>query len=238
MNKPNSWVSRQGDSMRLLRELPDMSVGMVLTDPPYSSGGQFRSDRVAQTGAKYGGARLADFSGDNRDQRSFLAWSAIWLSECLRVAEAGAICAVFTDWRQLPTMTDALQAGGWIWRGVSAWHKPASRPQLGRPWQDCEFICWGTAGPRAIEGDVGPKMLSATSPPASRRVHQTEKPVALLREWVKLCPAGSVVLDPFAGSGAVGEAAMLEGRSFLGMEISAHFVDVATHRVRSTSERA
>lgn len=220
----------QGDSLRLLRELPDASVGMVLTDPPFSSGGQFRGDRVIQTGSKYGAAALADFAGDNRDQRSFLLWSTLWLAECHRVAVPGSICAVFIDWRQLPTMTDALQAGGWVWRGVSAWHKPNARPQLGRPWQDCEFICWGTAGPRVIVGETGPKLMSVC-PPTTHRVHQTEKPVTLLREWVKLCPAGDLVLDPFAGSGAVGLAALLEGRRFLGMEISQHFATLASERL-------
>jgi site-specific DNA-methyltransferase (adenine-specific) len=52
------------------------TLDAVVTDPPYSSGGMFRADRIATTRDKYVHGETknvrADFSGDNRDQRSFL----------------------------------------------------------------------------------------------------------------------------------------------------------------------
>src|SRR5437763_1983588 len=117
---------RHGDALLLLREIEDESVDLLLTDPPYSSGGMFRGDRAGQsTSAKYVQtgtlAARADFDGDSRDQRGFLAWCSLWLAECWRTSRVGGSCLVFTDWRQLPTMTDAVQAGGWIWRGIIPW---------------------------------------------------------------------------------------------------------------------
>ena len=58
--------------------LPTLSgIGAVITDPPYSSGGAFRGDRMRQTSVKYVQVGVAayrpEFAGDNRDQRSFLA---------------------------------------------------------------------------------------------------------------------------------------------------------------------
>lgn len=47
------WEVRQGDALALLRDLPDGGVDAVITDPPYSSGGFTRGDRMASTGAKY-----------------------------------------------------------------------------------------------------------------------------------------------------------------------------------------
>ena len=44
---------RAGDTLALLRELPTASVDAIITDPPYSSGGQFRGDRSQSTGTKY-----------------------------------------------------------------------------------------------------------------------------------------------------------------------------------------
>src|SRR5699024_4710897 len=67
----------QGDCLELLKDIPDGSVDMVLTDPPYSSGGLFAGDRKASTRTKYCdgdyncAARFQNFSGDNMDQRSF-----------------------------------------------------------------------------------------------------------------------------------------------------------------------
>lgn len=67
----------QGDCLELMKDIPDGSVDMVLTDPPYSSGGLFAGDRKTRTRTKYtdsdydGAARFQNFSGDNMDQRSF-----------------------------------------------------------------------------------------------------------------------------------------------------------------------
>lgn len=54
--------------------------------------------------------------GDSKDQRSWTLWCTYWLSDCLRIAKDGAPLLAFSDWRQLPSMTDAVQAAGWIWR--------------------------------------------------------------------------------------------------------------------------
>ena len=117
----------RGDALAVLATLGDGSVDAVVTDPPYSSGGQFRGDRAQVTNDKYLNSEDRDlylpFTGDNRDQRGYLYWSALWLSQALRVTRPGGVIAVFTDWRQLPTTTDAIQCGGWVWRGIVPWNK-------------------------------------------------------------------------------------------------------------------
>lgn len=117
------WSIHRGEALAWLRSLPDGYADAVITDPPYSSGGAFRSDRVKSTDTKYTGTehrgRRPDFSGDNRDQRGYLAWCALWLSEAARVLGPGGVVVLFTDWRQLPTTTDALQVGGLVWQGLA-----------------------------------------------------------------------------------------------------------------------
>lgn len=62
--------------------------------------------------------------------------------------------------------------------------------------------------------------------------HPTAKPLSLMRYLVKLfAPVGGVVLDPFAGSGSTGIAALQEGRSFVGIERDAHNVEIARRRI-------
>lgn len=234
------WQIIHADALDALRNISPGSVDLVLTDPPYSSGGLTRGDRMSLTTSKYtdqsnsGAAALAAFAGDNRDQRGWLHWSALWLGLCLRAAKPGALLACFVDWRQLPTLTDAVQAGGWVWRGVSAWDKPDARPQLGRPAQSCEFVVWATAGARAVGGDQGPRTYSGVAPRV--REHQTQKPIAMLQQWVDLAPRGGLVLDPFAGSGTTGEAALLNGRRFIGIEVTDHYAEVARRRLGSMDE--
>jgi DNA modification methylase len=73
----------------------------------------------------------------------------------------------------------------------------------------------------------------AQRPPRLRHnIHPTVKPIALMRWLVALVtPPGGIVLDPFAGSGSTGVAALLEGRSFLGIEREAEYVDIACARL-------
>ena len=124
---------RQGDCVELLRELPDASVDCVLTDPPYASGGICLRDRQRRVSEKYQNSETKksypEFFGDAKDQRGWLAWAQLWLAQCWRVAREGAPLLMFTDWRQLPTMTDAIQAAGWSWLGIIAWNKRSCRPQ-------------------------------------------------------------------------------------------------------------
>lgn len=226
-----------GDALAVLAGLPTGSVDAVICDPPYSSGGMVRSDRAGQdTSSKYvmtgsGNKDLANFSGDNRDQRAYGYWSALWMGEALRATVPGGVLLAFTDWRQLPATTDAIQAGGWVWRGVVPWYKPVARPQAGRFTNHCEYVVWGSNGGMTTDysAPVLPGFYQASSP--RDREHITQKPLEVMRGMVKICPEGGTVLDPFMGSGTTGVAAILEGRNFIGSEMVEHFQRIAQRRI-------
>jgi DNA modification methylase len=66
-----------------------------------------------------------------------------------------------------------------------------------------------------------------------RNFHPTVKPVCLLRWLVRLVtPPGGLVLDPFAGSGSCGVAAVLEGFTYVGVEIDPAYHPIAEARIR------
>ena len=65
------------------------------------------------------------------------------------------------------------------------------------------------------------------------RHHPTEKPLALMMELIAKCPAGLTVLDPFAGSGSTGVAALRLGRTFIGIEIDPTHFATAVERLRA-----
>lgn len=141
----------KGDALSLLPTLEAGSFDALITDPPHASGGVNAAARRKPPSAKYpqGGRPVlhADFLGDERDQRSHLQWMTMWLSECARVLKDGAPVCVFTDWRQLPLTTDALQRAGFTWRGVTVWDKTEGvRPQRGRFRNQAEYIVWGSKG--------------------------------------------------------------------------------------------
>jgi site-specific DNA-methyltransferase (adenine-specific) len=210
-------------------------VDAVVTDPPYSSGGQFRGDRNQKTSAKYvqtgGSGFREEFSGDNRDQRAFLAWSAIWIGQLLRASNQGAVFMAFTDWRQLPTMTDAIQAGGWVWRNIVTWWKPGIRMQRGRFSSSAEYVVYGSAGV-PIAGEKSPQNVMQFAPVAGgEKQHIAEKPTALLETLIGITEPGALVCDPFMGSGTTGVACANLGRKFIGIEIEPKYFDIACKRI-------
>jgi site-specific DNA-methyltransferase (adenine-specific) len=216
-----------GDALPVLQELPAGSVDAVIADPPYSSGGTTAADRTGRTTrGKYvstnAGHTLADFEGDQRDQRSYTYWSTLVLGEALRLTKPRGVCLVFTDWRQLPATSDALQAAGWVWRGVVVWHKPGARPHKGRFTNAAEYLVWGSNGHLGAQplAPCLPGLYSVSSPHGRERVHITQKPVGLMRQLMGITQPGATVLDPFTGSGTTGVAAILEGRRFIGVEKS------------------
>jgi len=72
-----------------------------------------------------------------------------------------------------------------------------------------------------------------------RNIHPTVKPTALMRYLVRLVtPVGGTVLDPFTGSGSTGKAAILEGRSFIGCELTEAYVPIARARIAAAFDQA
>ena len=236
MTSPRYEV-RAGDALRLLMDVEAATVDAVVTDPPYSSGGATRGDRTASTSKKYASTgssnrSLPDFTGDGRDGRGFQFWCSLWMSECLRVTRDGGALLAFTDWRQLPATCDAAQAGGWVWRGIIAWNKTESaRPQLGRPRAQCEYVVFATKGPH--EPYEGAPALPGFYPlrPPRDRVHIAQKPLELMQQLVQLAPPAGLILDPFAGSGTTGVAALREGRRALLFDISEHNAQIIRDRI-------
>jgi site-specific DNA-methyltransferase (adenine-specific) len=175
----------QGDAREFLPTLPDASVDLIVTDPPY------RFER--------GGTYFRDWFQELPDD----AWPAI-LAELHRVLRQHAHAYVFCDPRTLPIFNAAADAAGFRVRNPLIWDKGSIG--LGSCWRPrYEFIAWYEKGNRPGNHNNRPNLLTA------RRVargYPTEKPVPLLRELIAQASGeGELVLDPFCGSGNVGQAA-------------------------------
>ena len=226
-----------GDCMSILPTIE--KVDAVITDPPYSSGGMMRGDRMASTSSKYQSSEhvglYPEFGGDTRDQRAYLVWCTLWLGLAMSKTAAGGILACFTDWRQLPTTTDAIQSGGWVWRGIGVWDKTeAARPQKGRYRNQCEYFVWGSSGPLKDQGPCLPGCFRYSAQ-SEQKHHITAKPVALMADMLAIC--GETILDPFMGSGSTGVAAMKAGRKFIGIERDPAYFEIACKRIQEAYDQ-
>jgi site-specific DNA-methyltransferase (adenine-specific) len=230
----------EGDCLTVLPTLEAASFDLVLTDPPYSSGGMYRSDRSRSTDEKYQhtaetNRTYATFSGDNRDQRSFERWCAWWMSECLRATREGGALGCFIDWRNLACVIDAIQVAGWVFRGVVPWHKGTDqRPRKGWFRSNVEFIVWGSAGAmmtgHKAEGICQDGVLYQRVNGIDKE-HQTQKPVGLFRDILAVRPEWRHILDPFAGSGTTGLAALQEGRRAILIEREPAYCEIIRRRL-------
>lgn len=235
MSDNQRWSILQGDALKVLGTFAPNTFDAVITDPPYASGGRTQAEKNKSTARKYssmGENAPPPFDGDAKDQRSWTRWAAEWLYEARKVCKSGAPVCMFIDWRQLPAATDALQWAGWIWRGTAVWDKGNSRPQKGRFRQQAEYIVWGSNGDMPISRPVPclPGVFKYGNPQS--RIHLTEKPLQLMRDIVKITEPGGHILDPFAGSGTTVLAAVQEGYTATGIEVTDTYAELARERIR------
>ena len=226
----------QGNALDIIPQLSN--IGAVVTDPPYSSGGQFRGDRIIKTSTKYVQTESQEnkprpeFAGDNRDQRAFLLWCSMWMQKALEVSVQGAPLISFTDWRQLPTMSDAAQVGGWVWRNIGTWWKPGCRMIKGRFSSSAEYFIYCTNG-AAINGPSSPQNVFSCAPVrVDNKSHIAQKPLGVMKWALSIVNDDAVVLDPFMGSGTTIRAAKDSGLKVIGIELDEYYCEKAAERLQ------
>jgi site-specific DNA-methyltransferase (adenine-specific) len=175
----------EADARHFLPTLPDESVDLIVTDPPY------HFDR--------GGTYFRNWFPELPDT----AWPAIF-AEFHRVLAEDAHAYVFCDARTLPVFNAAAARAGFRVRTPLIWDKGSIG--LGGCWRpQYEFIGWYEKGHRPGNHNNRPNVLTH---PRVARGYPTEKPVPLLSELVaQASTEGELVLDPFCGSGNLGHAA-------------------------------
>ena len=218
---------------------------VVVTDPPYSSGGAMRSDRNVKTSTKYVRTGTIkdhpEFSGDNRDQRSFMFWCSDWMSQAARQTRSGGALACFIDWRNLPCVVDACQVGGWVYRGIVPWDKTeTTRPQKGWFRAQVEYIVLASNGP-LLTGADAPGICQPgffrVPVVSSEKEHITGKPIELMQAVLETREDWGTVFDPFMGSGTTGVAAVQLGRRFIGVDLDEQYFDIACRRIADALSR-
>ncbi len=93
---------------------------------------------------------------------------------------------------------------------------------------------WGSKGAwHDANGPTQPGVFRVGVTAGGPKLHTTGKPLPLMDALVKVCPAGTI-LDPFAGSGTTGVAALRSGRRFVGCEREEAYYKIACERLSGT----
>lgn len=242
------WSMTRGRCEEWLQTLEPESVDALITDPPYGSGGRTTTARRTTAGKandKYlnGDRDYPDFDGETRDQMGWVDWMTWVLMLAMPAMKPGAVFAIFVDWRQIPALWQVVQRSGLIVRGMIDWDKtPGCRPQRKYPSQQVEYILWGTNGatrPDRICGTTSGSMngVFRHKVKSDDKEHAVGKPTPLMADVVPICHRGGHIIDPFAGSGTTGKAALLNryGYTFAGCESTAANFNVAVRRIRDAA---
>jgi adenine-specific DNA-methyltransferase len=206
----------QGDCTRVLRTLPDASVDLVVTDPPY--GVRYR-DRLNRT-----------IANDDHPERILGAFSGVY-----RVLKPDTFCVSFYGWNRADAFLAAWRRAGFVPVGHLVWQKnyASSRSFLEARHEQAYLLAKGRpAKPARPLSDVRPWQYSGNS------LHPTEKAVSVLRPLIEsFSKPGGVVADPFAGSGSTCVAAAECGRRYLGIELEARYCELARQRLAQFGPR-
>ena len=210
------WCVVEGDSARVLADLPDACIDAVVTDPPYDK----RTHDGART-EKGGDVFAPGINFDPIDGCDFAGG-------LLRVSRRWVVA--FCALEQLGAYQTAV-GPAWVRAGI--WHKPSCLPQQtgDRPGSGHEGIAiMHRPGRKHWNGGGRPAHWSHV-PHIADRMHPTQKPFPLMRDLVSLfSDTGDVVLDPFAGSGTTGVAALAEGRRVILCERVPEYAAIARAR--------
>lgn len=213
-----------GDCLEVLPTLGKVDV--VITDPPYSSGG------FQEAGKSSGsvGTRTEDTIWmDNLSSRGY-SRLIVRVLKAIRTADE---FYTFTDWKMWQATCDCFEDAGIRVRNMLVWDK--GQMGMGMPWRNQhELICYGRRRNSSRMGGAHGNVLKASR--SGNDNHPTEKPTSLLETILSNATAG-LVLDPFMGSGSTGVACMQANRPFVGIEIEPKHFDTACERLTNAQRQ-
>ena len=207
----------QGDCLELMKDIPNKSVDMILTDIPY--GVVNRSDNGLRNLNK-GKADVFDLDMNEM------------LEEFYRVSRGQII--VFCGKEQFSDIYEFFASQKGTTRPI-VWHKSNPSPMNGQYvyLSGVELAVWfKPRGRKVFNAHCKNTVFNHSN--GSRKFHPTQKNIKLFEELVTdNTNENETVLDPFMGSGTTGVACKNLNRNFIGMELDEDYFKIAKERIEN-----
>ena len=217
------------DCLEGLRMLPDKSIDLVVTDPPYdiqtSGAGIYK-----QADKQY--VKELNFMKDG--------FSPEVLDELCRVLKKINIY-IFCSQKQIIPLLDYFVKGKKCNYNLLTWHKTNPVPACGNKYlTDTEFILFFREKGVKIYGNFNSKFTYYVTPlnqrDKKRYKHPTVKPLEMIQNFViNSSLEDMIVLDPFMGSGTTAVACIKTDRKYIGFELSEEYCKIAEKRISETT---
>lgn len=217
------------DCIKVMKDIPDESVDLILTDPPYkmnhSTGGCTNMEMKNKwNGNIKAGNIVVDF---NTDIKFYT-----WIPEIFRILKPKSHCYIFCNDKNIQEMLNELEKAGFKESNLLVWVKNNATPNR-YYMKNVEFVIFCYKGGAKPITNMGSKCaVSVNNIHGKNKLHPTEKPVELLSSYIlNSTNENDVVFDPFMGSGSTGVACINNGRNFIGIEIDKRYFDIAKKRI-------
>lgn len=209
-----------GDCLEVMKGIPDKSVDLVLTDPPY--GIDFQSAwRIDKTQWK---PKIAN------DKKPFTDW----LQDAYRITKDGGALLCFCRWDVQEDFMQAIGRAGYKVKSQIIWDKVIhGMGDLGAQFSpQHEVILFATKGKFIFPYMRPPSILRFKRVDAEKLIHPNEKPIELMEYLISVTTKpNDVVADFFVGSGVTIDAAQSLGRNYIGTELDENYYEIARRRV-------
>jgi DNA modification methylase len=239
-----------GDSEEIMRKLPDNSVDLIITSPPYNFGMQYEN------------------TDDGQVWKEYLDKLFRVISEGIRILAFGGrfiinIQPLFSDYIPLHHMVSSFfMEQKMIWKGEILWEKnnynckycswgswkSPSSPYLKYTWEFIEIFCKGDLKKTGRKEDIDINdeefkswVVAKWSIGPERRMKQFDHPAMFPEELVERCLKlfsyrHDIILDPFNGAGTSTTVAARLDRRYIGIDISEEYCKTAEKRLKSGSK--
>jgi len=213
----------QGDCLEVMKDIPDKSIDLVLTDPPYELDNCGKNSFLSPTITK-----ITEGIKDIKDGFD----EALWFEEIKRVCKK-VNCFIFCSNKQITKIMKLGEENGYF-TTLLIWHKSNSTPFCFNVWRgDCEYCIHIRESGAYFEGNAQIKKKVTTLPMNNDKFHPTVKPMALIQKYILIgSKEGDLVLDPFVGSGTTAVACQNLKRNFIGIEKEEKYCEIARQRLR------
>ena len=213
-----------GDCLEFMRTLPDNSIDMCFTDPPY------KTTKRGNAGNSGGILKDVNFlNGKGGFSNNNIEFST-WLPEVHRILKDGAHCYIMCNNKNLLGLLTALHLSEFKVAKTLIWVKNNSiMSQLYM--ETHEYIIFAYKGTSKRINNCGSKSVLQFNNVKNKN-HPSEKPTDLIEHLILNSSIGSqLILDPFVGSGSTGVACVNTNRKFIGCELDKEYFDIAVNRI-------
>lgn len=225
----------QMDAIEGLKQLPDESVDLVVTDPPYNIASKNKSTiqqgRLMTTAEAFG-------SWDTFHPFDYDLFIMQVISQCYRVLKPGGVLYMFTARETNGYFIRKAVQRGFQYQNQLAMAKTTQLPSWSKKsWRSAFELCMylSKGKPRTFNFPSQRECVNLYSYSIRHKQtkHPTEKPLGFIRKLVLVSSnPGELVLDPFMGSGTTAVACLETGRKFLGFETNPDYIAMALKRLK------